>query len=114
MMDDDTYKILFEKQKEIIDRMKKELEALEKILKKLDSREENIKEKNQNHLEDSESGSDLFDSDDDEESYDLNETNMSDNIRLDLGLGTKTDFYNNLSWTPPNKSGLDNSQPLIQ
>ena len=27
---------------------------------------------------------------------------------------TKSDFHNDLSWTPPSQSGLNNSQPLIK
>lgn len=108
-MSNDMYKTLFEKQKVIIERMKKDIETIERIQQDI-TQKGNGEEKNQNQLEDSKSSS-FFDSD--EESIDLDETNMSDNLRLALGLGEKTDFYNNLSWTPPSRSGLDNSKPLI-
>lgn len=110
-MNEDTYKKLFEKQKVIIERMKKDIETIERIQQDIDSQKRKIEEKSQDQLEGSEYGS-FFDSDD--ESIDLDETNMSDNLRLALGLSAKTDICNNLSWTPPSRSGLDNSKPLIQ
>ena len=58
------------------------------------------------------SGEDEDEDEDEEEHFD--ETNMSNNLRIALGLSEKSDFYHDLSWTPPSRSGLDNSEPLLQ
>ena len=42
------------------------------------------------------------------------EAYMSNILGIALGLGEKSDFYNDLSWAPPSRSGLDNSEPLLQ
>lgn len=110
-MSEDTYKTLFEKQRVIIDRMKKEMDSLEKIQKKLDSKRERI---DNDELEDSssiDSNSAFFESD--TESIDLDEANISDNLRIALGLQPKCGAIENTIWRPPSISGLDNSDPLI-
>ena len=111
MTENNNYKELFEKQKVIIERMKKDIESLEKIQKDFESQREYIED--YEHDENTLNDSDSYFSESDNESIDFDQSNISDNLRLALGLGTKTDFYNDLSWTPPARSGLDNSQPLI-
>lgn len=108
------YKHLFEKQKVIIERMKKDIEFLEKIQKDFESQTEYIEDYDHDNNSFNDSESYYTESDSDNESIDFDESNISNNLRLALGLGTKSDFYNGLSWTPPSRSGLDNSQPIIK
>lgn len=112
MTDNNDYKKLFEKQKVIIERMKKDIEILEKIQKDFESQKEFIED--YDHDNNSFNDTDSYYSESDNESINFDESNISDNLRLALGLGTKSDFHNDLSWTPPSRSGLDNSQPLIK
>ena len=105
------YKELFEKQKVIIERIKSDIEQLEKIQKDYESQREYIED--YEHDENTFNDSDSYFSESDNESIDFDQSNISDNLRIALGLGEKTDFYNDLSWTPPSRSGLDNSEPLI-
>ena len=112
MTDNNDYKELFEKQKVIIERMKKDIEILEKIQKGFESQTEYIED--YDHNNDSLNDSESYYSESDNEHINFDESNISDNLRLALGLGTKSDFYNDLSWTPPSRSGLDNSQPLMK
>ena len=105
------YKRLFEKQKVIIERIKNYITMLEKIQKDYETQKAYIEdyEHDKSTLNDSESYSE-----NDDESINFDDSNISENLRLVLGLETKSDFHNDLSWTPPSKSGLDNSQPLIK
>jgi hypothetical protein len=100
------YNSLFEKQKVIIERIKRDIETLDKL----------HNEYKMNELKNDELENDEVESDSSvvsNENLDFEDANISDNLRLALGLGTKSDFYNELSWTPPSRSGLDNSNPII-
>ena len=105
------YKQLFEKQKVIIERIKNDITMLEKIQKDYETQKAYIEdyEHDESTLNDSESYSE-----NDDESINFDDSNISDNLRLALGLEKKSHLHDDLSWTPPAKSGLDNSQPLIK
>lgn len=119
------YKLLFKQQQVIINRIKKDFDILEKMhneIKNCESME------NENMLvnQDDEKSEDLYLSSENEDSDDYvdeyvdlehSNVNMSNNLRIGLGWKEKNDFDNNfdeLPWTPPTHSGLDNSEPLIK
>lgn len=110
------YKLLFEQQQVIIERIKRDIKKLEDLHNEVNETKVEMDDNTSESVFDEES---LYlylsgeDEDEDEEEH-FDETNMSNNLRIALGLGRKSDCYNNLSWTPPSRSGLDNSEPLLQ
>ena len=49
----------------------------------------------------------------DNESIDYSSMNISENLFNSLGLEKKQNTIIENNWTPPQKSGLDNSEPLL-
>ena len=105
------YACLFKEQQLIINRMKNNIEKLEKIQRQIE--EKNNDDNTSTSEYENENNSYLYSSDEEDESINFEESNISNNLRQALGLEEKTNFYNELSWTPPAKSGLNNSTPLI-